>query len=106
MDTTWAFRQAYDHARQIKEAQDAFCADAERGAWDAIGGPNAKFPEDLKWEALVDVLRGRVKVHNRVLHDRRLHLARDRLRGAFLRLVFSCPLPLGRGRVRLARACF
>ena len=30
------------------------------GKWNNLGD----FPEDLQWEALVDVLRGRVKVHN------------------------------------------
>ncbi|KAM5544023.1 hypothetical protein V8D89_002640, partial [Ganoderma adspersum] len=59
MDTTWAFRQAYDKARQIKEAQDEYCAKAHRGDWLGLGA----YPEDLQWEALVDVLRGRVKVH-------------------------------------------
>ncbi|CAL1706946.1 unnamed protein product [Somion occarium] len=60
MDTTWAFRQAYDKARQIKNAQDAYCQKASTGKWDEI----KDFPEDYQWEALVDVLRGRVKVHN------------------------------------------
>ncbi|TFK44767.1 carbohydrate esterase family 9 protein [Crucibulum laeve] len=59
MDTIWAFRQGYDTARQIKEKQDQFCAKAARGQWSDIG----EFPQDLQWEALVDVLRGRVKVH-------------------------------------------
>ncbi|KAF9227423.1 carbohydrate esterase family 9 protein [Gyrodon lividus] len=59
MDTFWAFRQAYDTARQIKESQDAYCSRALGGEWDDL----ANFPEDLQWEALVDVLRGRVKVH-------------------------------------------
>ncbi|KAH9913692.1 composite domain of metallo-dependent hydrolase [Epithele typhae] len=58
MDTAWAFRQAYDHARQLKEKQDAFCSKARKGQWDGLG----EYPEDLQWEALVDVLRGRVKV--------------------------------------------
>ncbi|EMD37398.1 hypothetical protein CERSUDRAFT_114069 [Gelatoporia subvermispora B] len=58
MDTTWAFRQAYNNARQIKDAQDEYCAKAQAGEWAGLG----KFPEDLQWEALVDVLRGRVKV--------------------------------------------
>ncbi|OBZ68120.1 hypothetical protein A0H81_11871 [Grifola frondosa] len=58
MDTTWAFRQGYDKARQIKTAQDEYCAKATAGRWDTLGD----FPEDLQWEALVDVLRGRVKV--------------------------------------------
>lgn len=83
MDTFWAFRKAsvhrfnpsslilfkltlklvsprYDTARQLKEKQDAFCHKAHVGDWDSIGSQS--FPEDLQWEALVDVLRGRVKV--------------------------------------------
>ena len=58
MDTAWAFRQAYDHAHQLKEAQDDFCAKAKNGDWSSLGA----YPENLQWEALVDVLRGRVKV--------------------------------------------
>ena len=60
MDTGWNFRQAYDTARQIRDQQDNFCAKAEAGAWQELG--NSTFPEDLQWEALVDVLRGRVKL--------------------------------------------
>ncbi|EJF61654.1 composite domain of metallo-dependent hydrolase [Dichomitus squalens LYAD-421 SS1] len=59
MDTAWAFRKAYEHARKIMEAQDNFCTKATRGDWAGLGD----YPEDLQWEALVDVLRGRVKVH-------------------------------------------
>jgi hypothetical protein len=76
MDTIWAFRQgyerkqslplgmptfpsiSYDSARRIKEKQDDYCLRALRGQWKDLG----EFPEDLQWEALVDVLRGRVKV--------------------------------------------
>jgi hypothetical protein len=61
MDSIWALRSAYEKARQIKEKQDAFCEAALQGRWDATDGG---FPEDLQWEALVDVLRGKVKVHN------------------------------------------
>lgn len=53
-----AFR--YNTARKIKESQDAYCADAFAGNWDAF--KDQPYPEDLQWEALVDVLRGRVKV--------------------------------------------
>ncbi|GLB37488.1 putative carbohydrate esterase family 9 protein [Lyophyllum shimeji] len=60
MDTIWAFRQGYDTARKIKERQDKYCAKARASQWDNLG----EYPEDLQWEALVDVLRGRVKVHN------------------------------------------
>ncbi|PCH43664.1 hypothetical protein WOLCODRAFT_75840 [Wolfiporia cocos MD-104 SS10] len=61
MDTTWAYRQAYNKAREIKVAQDEYCALAEAGDWRALA--EKSFPEELQWEALVDVLRGRVKVH-------------------------------------------
>ncbi|KAH9858830.1 hypothetical protein C2E23DRAFT_800280 [Lenzites betulinus] len=60
MDTVWAVREAYNTARTIKKAQDEFCSNALSGEWDAIKGQN--FPEELQWEALVDILRGRVKV--------------------------------------------
>ncbi|KAI0643970.1 composite domain of metallo-dependent hydrolase [Trametes meyenii] len=59
MDTAWAFREAYEKARQLKQVQDEYCAKAAQGQWAGLG----EFPEDLQWEALVDVLRGRVKVH-------------------------------------------
>ncbi|KAJ7144300.1 hypothetical protein C8R44DRAFT_657766 [Mycena epipterygia] len=58
MDAAWNFRSAYAAARTLRDAQDAFCARAEAGAWDGT----TAFPEDLQWEALVDVLRGRVKL--------------------------------------------
>ena len=48
----------YDRARQIKEKQDAYCEQAFSGRWSDLG----EFPKDLQWEALVNVLRGRVKV--------------------------------------------
>lgn len=59
MDTMWAFRQAYEEARKLKNAQDAYCAQADAGLWKGLA---AEVPKDLKWEALVDVLRGKVKV--------------------------------------------
>ncbi len=51
-------RHSYDTARKIKGKQDAYCSKALAGHWDGLG----EYPEDLQWEALVDVLRGRVKV--------------------------------------------
>jgi len=59
MDIMWAYRQAYQRASQIKAAQDAFCGKAEAGLWNSIVD---SFPEAYQYEALVDVLRGRVKV--------------------------------------------
>ena len=50
----------YNTARKIKESQDAYCTDVFAGNWDAL--KDQPYPEDLQWEALVDVLRGRVKV--------------------------------------------
>ncbi|KZT11046.1 uncharacterized protein LAESUDRAFT_809876 [Laetiporus sulphureus 93-53] len=60
MDTTWAYREAYNKARDIMTAQDEYCAKALAGDWDALSGQS--FPNNLQWEALVDVLRGKVKV--------------------------------------------
>lgn len=50
---------SYDVARKIKGQQDDYCGKALAGQWEGLG----TYPEDLQWEALVDVLRGRVKVH-------------------------------------------
>jgi len=60
MDHIWTFRSAYDQARKLKNAQDEYCRLAEAGEWAVLG--SRPFPDDLQWEMLVDVLRGRVKV--------------------------------------------
>jgi hypothetical protein len=60
MDSIWAFREAYNEARKIRDAQDEYCSKAESGQWDSLKGQS--YPENLQWEMLVDVLRGRVKV--------------------------------------------
>ena len=60
MDTQWTFRNAYNEAKKVKGQQDAYCELALAGKWNHLG----EFPEDLQWESLVDVLRGRVKVNN------------------------------------------
>jgi hypothetical protein len=61
MDTQWSFRKAYNEAKKIKDLQDDYCSKAEAGLWGNLSGG---YPEDLQWEALVDVLRGKVKVNN------------------------------------------
>jgi nuclear transport factor 2 (NTF2) superfamily protein len=33
MDSVWAFRAAHDEARNIRDAQDVFCAYTEAGLW-------------------------------------------------------------------------
>ncbi|KAJ7510331.1 hypothetical protein B0H11DRAFT_1958549 [Mycena galericulata] len=58
MDTVWSVRKAYDEARKIKLAQDQYCEKALAGHWTGLG----EFPSDLASEALVDILRGKVKV--------------------------------------------
>ncbi|KAI0722347.1 composite domain of metallo-dependent hydrolase [Cerioporus squamosus] len=60
MDNMWALRAAFAMARGFRDAQDAFCARVEAGSWDAIASQS--YPEDYRWEVLVDVLRGRAKV--------------------------------------------
>jgi len=60
MDHIWTFRSAYDQARKLKNAQDEYCRFAEAGEWALL--ESTPFLDDLRWEMLVDVLRGRVKV--------------------------------------------
>ncbi|PPR01451.1 hypothetical protein CVT26_015084 [Gymnopilus dilepis] len=62
MDAQWNFRNAYNEARKIREKQDAFCAKADAGDWASLEAERTEFPEDLQWESLVDVLRGKVKL--------------------------------------------
>ncbi|KAK7032886.1 carbohydrate esterase family 9 protein [Favolaschia claudopus] len=59
MDTVWSLRKAYDEARTMKKAQDEYCAKALSGRWAGLGS----FPSELALEALVDILRGKFKVH-------------------------------------------
>lgn len=40
--------------------QDEYCSKVEAGDLQGLGD----FPEDLQWESLVDVLRGKVKVRD------------------------------------------
>ena len=61
MDAAWEFRKAYATAREIRDKQDAFCAKARAGELSTTEREEG-FPEDLQREALVDVLRGRVKL--------------------------------------------
>ena len=62
MDAAWNFRNAYNEARKLRDAQNEFCERVERRDWDSVG--ERKFPDDLQWESLVDVLRGKVKVRS------------------------------------------
>ncbi|KAF4576417.1 hypothetical protein EYR36_004394 [Pleurotus pulmonarius] len=60
MDAAWAYRNAYNEAKKIKDQQDAFCSQLLSGD---LRKAEEEFPESpLETEALVDVLRGRVKL--------------------------------------------
>ncbi|KZT52269.1 hypothetical protein CALCODRAFT_476127 [Calocera cornea HHB12733] len=61
MDSIWRFRQAYAAAASMRSAQDAYCSSALSGNWLDIA--DQAFPYDLALEALVDTLRGKVKVN-------------------------------------------
>ncbi|KZT52270.1 hypothetical protein CALCODRAFT_487269 [Calocera cornea HHB12733] len=61
MDSVWYFRQAYAAAVAMRNAQDAYCSSALSGRWLDIA--DQTFPYNLALEALVDTLRGKVKVH-------------------------------------------
>ncbi|QRV94368.1 carbohydrate esterase family 9 protein [Ceratobasidium sp. AG-Ba] len=60
MDSIWQFRKAYNSARELLVKQDEFCARVDSGQ---VDWRHESFPEDLEFEVLVDVLRGRVKVN-------------------------------------------
>ncbi|KAG8680359.1 hypothetical protein FRC09_018304, partial [Ceratobasidium sp. 395] len=60
MDSIWEFRKAYNSAREVLHKQNEFCERAQAGA---VDWSKEHYPEDLHFEALVDVLRGRVKVN-------------------------------------------
>jgi hypothetical protein len=54
MDTAWSIRKAYHRAQQVMHAQDLYCSGLNL---------DGDFPNDFDLEVLVDVLRGKVKVH-------------------------------------------
>lgn len=51
----------------MKSSQDSYCAKAKAGEWSSLSDT---LPTDLKWEALVDVLRGKVKVCSHIEESR------------------------------------
>ncbi|KAF2173115.1 hypothetical protein M409DRAFT_49603 [Zasmidium cellare ATCC 36951] len=56
----WYFRHAFEEATKLKNAQDDWCAAADR-----FGAENmdSYLPTDLKWESLSAVMRGQVMVN-------------------------------------------
>lgn len=59
MDSIYQMRSLYAEAAKLRDAQDTYCDRAVNHDWKGLGD----FPDDLRLEALVDVLRGRVKVN-------------------------------------------
>ncbi|KAF2664530.1 amidohydrolase [Microthyrium microscopicum] len=56
----WEFRHAFDEARKYVEAQNDWCAAADR-----VGAENMAdyLPSELQWESLAAALRGQVRVN-------------------------------------------
>lgn len=70
MDAQWNFREAYNEARKLRDAQDSFCSKVEADSWKVLNNENVHdLPENLLWESLVEVLRGRVKVKRPLLAE-------------------------------------
>ena len=59
LDEAWNFRREFERAQKLLRRQDDFCAALEHG--DTPAEPS--FPSELELDSLVDVLRGRTKVH-------------------------------------------
>lgn len=68
MDEAYHFRSMFDKARTLKNRQDSFCSNALKFDGNTSKVPRGGlediiFPNDLDLEAVVDVLRGKVKVN-------------------------------------------
>lgn len=59
MDEAWNFRREFERAAKLRRRQDDFCAALRDGK--PTNEPS--FPVELELDSLVDVLRGRTKVH-------------------------------------------
>ncbi|CDW98570.1 hypothetical protein [Sporisorium scitamineum] len=68
-DEAWDFRRTFSAARDLKNKQDAFCDSAKvfaslHGSGSAPSTlADAEFPDDLELEAVVALLRGKVKLN-------------------------------------------
>lgn len=62
MDEALAWRQLFEKARALKQKQDDFCA----GLGQVRREAEAEFPDELEFEAVVALLRGKVKVNIRL----------------------------------------
>ncbi|KAF9178506.1 hypothetical protein BGZ50_007671 [Haplosporangium sp. Z 11] len=67
----WLFRDQFAKATKLKQAQDDWCNAAERLPHFGRHRLNTPFPEDLKYESLVGILRDDVKlnIHCYETHD-------------------------------------
>ncbi|KDE08750.1 hypothetical protein MVLG_01204 [Microbotryum lychnidis-dioicae p1A1 Lamole] len=85
LDLAWNFRSAFEKARKLMEEQDTFCIGARTAKKEGKVVTTA-FPDDLQWEALGDVLRGKVKVNTHCYEVTDL--------AAFVRLAHEFKFPL------------
>lgn len=61
MDEALAFRTLFTKAAKLRDDQDNMCRTARRTQ--GYSYPASSWPEDIELEAVVDILRGRVKVN-------------------------------------------
>lgn len=61
VDLAWNFRSNFEQARLLKVKQDDYCEKALAANSKGAALPDT-FPDDLQLEALVDVLRGKVRL--------------------------------------------
>ncbi|WFD00477.1 hypothetical protein MYAM1_003226 [Malassezia yamatoensis] len=59
MDEAWNFRREFERAQKLKRRQDDYCYALHQKQ----SPQEASFPSELELDSLVDVLRGRTKVH-------------------------------------------
>ena len=62
-DEAWNFRSTFERAAKLREKQDDFCQRLDDGLLNNAPPEESHFPNDLELDILVDVLRGRTKVH-------------------------------------------
>ncbi|KAF9364872.1 hypothetical protein BGX34_000099 [Mortierella sp. NVP85] len=67
----WVFREMFSKATELKRAQDDWCDAADRLPRFGRHRLDAPFPEDLRYESLVGILRGdvRLNIHCYETHD-------------------------------------
>lgn len=63
LDEAWNFRSTFERALKLRQKQDDFCQRLDDGLLNNVRPEESHFPNELELDILVDVLRGRTKVH-------------------------------------------